>query len=87
MYHRIPHAVYICLSQMQALFIPLAFILFKTPWEGAQTVVYCAVAEELTGISGKYFGNCRMEELQTEASKDKQMADKLWEVSSRMVGL
>lgn len=32
----------------------LSFFL-KTPWEGAQTSVYCAVAEELESVSGQYF--------------------------------
>uniref|UniRef100_A0A8B9MV82 Retinol dehydrogenase 12 n=1 Tax=Accipiter nisus TaxID=211598 RepID=A0A8B9MV82_9AVES len=27
----------------------------KTPWEGAQTSVYCAVAEELDSVTGQYF--------------------------------
>lgn len=27
----------------------------KTPWEGAQTSVYCAVAEELESVTGQYF--------------------------------
>lgn len=29
--------------------------LLKTPYEGAQTSIYCAVAEELESVSGKYF--------------------------------
>ena len=28
---------------------------YKTPVQGAQTTIYCAVSEELEGVSGKYF--------------------------------
>lgn len=30
-------------------------IFMKTPWQGAQTSIYCAVKEELETVSGKYF--------------------------------
>ena len=30
-------------------------ILFKSIVQGAQTTIHCAVAEELNGVTGKYF--------------------------------
>ena len=31
----------------------------KTPQQGANTVVYCAVHPQLAGVSGLYYNNCR----------------------------
>lgn len=41
-------------TAMSLLFAVFSMFL-KTPKEGAQTSVYCAVAEELQSISGKHF--------------------------------
>ena len=61
--------------------------MFKTPRQGAQTTIHCAVAEEVAGVSGKYFGNCQVEDLRSEAAKDDDMAEHLWKMSAQMVGL
>lgn len=42
-------------KKLLAFFKMLIFPFFKTTKEGAQTSVYCAVAEELEGVTGKYF--------------------------------
>lgn len=65
----------------------MAPIVFKTPRQGAQTTIHCAVAEEVAGISGKYFGDCQVEDLKGAAAKDDVMAERLWEMSTKMVGL
>ena len=62
-------------------------LILKTPWQGAQTTIYCAVAEELEGVSGRYFGDCREQVPKTAVSMDDQVAEKLWKVSSEMVNL
>lgn len=62
----------------------LAF--FKSPLEGAQTPLYLACSQEVEGVSGKYFANCKEEELMAKAT-DEQAAKRLWDVSRRMVGL
>jgi len=36
-------------------FTPFMWFLMKTALDGAQTVIYCAVAAELKGVSGKCF--------------------------------
>lgn len=36
------------------LFMPLYFFV-KTPWQGAQTTIYCAVDESLQNTSGLYY--------------------------------
>lgn len=35
-------------------------LLLQTPEQGAQTTVHVAVSEELEGISGKYFMDCKV---------------------------
>ncbi|MBN3277866.1 RDH13 dehydrogenase, partial [Polyodon spathula] len=37
------------------IFAPFILLLLKTPWQGAQTTIHCAVAEELEHTSGLYF--------------------------------
>lgn len=59
---------------------------FKTPEQGAQTTIHCAVSEELAGVSGKYFMDCKEHSLSTAAS-DMEKAKKLWEASARIVKL
>lgn len=74
-------------SYTQALVTLTAYFFLKTPWQGAQTTIYCAVAEELEGVSGRYYGDCKEEKLVTAAAVDDEVAEKLWRVSAQMVGL
>lgn len=66
--------------------MPIAYVSFKTPWEGAQTTIYCAVDETLEGVSGKYFADCKVSS-SSKASLDDDMAERLWKVSTQLVGL
>ncbi|KAI7697774.1 hypothetical protein SSS_01115 [Sarcoptes scabiei] len=56
----------------------------KTANQGAATVVYCAIAENSKEIGGKYFINCKECE-PSNASKDMELAEILWELSSDMI--
>ncbi len=64
----------------------LARLLMKSPWQGCQTVMYCACSEELEGVSGKYYGNCK-EEPWTKVSQNEEAAKKLWELSREITKL
>lgn len=68
------------------LFHLASLVFFKSPLEGAQTPLYLACSPEVEGVSGKCFANCAEEELMVKAT-DEQAAKKLWDISSRMVGL
>ncbi|XP_028578134.2 retinol dehydrogenase 14 [Podarcis muralis] len=68
------------------LFNLVSWAFFKTPLEGAQTSIYLASSPEVEGISGKYFGNCKEEQLLPNAMDD-LVARKLWDISEVMVGL
>lgn len=59
---------------------------FKTPVQGAQTSIHLAVSDEVEGVNGKYFMDCKERELSVAAS-DMVKAKKLWEASAKMVKL
>ncbi|MEJ2758280.1 MAG: SDR family oxidoreductase [Anaerolineales bacterium] len=53
---------------------------------GAATSVYLATAEEVAGISGKYFSSSQQRDPSFH-SQDEETAKRLWYVSEQMVGL
>ena len=58
--------------------------LMKTPLEGAQTTIYCAVSEEMEGVTGKYLADCQIKKTNNPQATDDQVAEKLWEVSAKL---
>uniref|UniRef100_A0A336MIS2 CSON015388 protein n=1 Tax=Culicoides sonorensis TaxID=179676 RepID=A0A336MIS2_CULSO len=67
--------------------IPLKFIIFcffKTPWQGCQTTVFCAVSEQLEGVSGKYYEYNRETKLEDYVTDEEKNA-KFWEASAKLV--
>lgn len=74
-------------SKYATLLKPIATKFFvKTPWEGAQTQIYLAVSPEVSGVSGRYFADCR-EQTTTKLAQDMTLALNLWEESERLVKL
>jgi len=65
---------------------PLAWLFVRNADAGCQTVVHCAVAEELNGVSGHFYSNCA-EEPWSLVSLDDSLAMKLWQVSEQVTGL
>lgn len=65
---------------------PFFSILVKGPELGAQPSVYLAVAEELTGVTGRYYDVMTEKEPAPQALDD-TVSLKLWEESARLVGL
>lgn len=68
------------------LFKLLSWGLFKSPEEGAQTLVYLACSPDVDGVQGKCFSDCRPQVLLDKAT-DKEVASKLWDISEVMVGI
>lgn len=62
------------------------YLLIKSPWEGAQTTIYCAVEESIANVSGLYYSDCAAKTPAPQALDD-AAAKKLWDLSSSMVGL
>lgn len=57
-----------------------------TPEQGAQTSIYLASSPEVEGVSGKYYDKSRPVSSSKE-SYDREVAQRLWAVSSELVGL
>ena len=66
---------------------PLTWLSFKSAWQGAQTSVYCAVSEEMEGVSGQYVSDCKFKKLTNPQATDDDIAERLREVSAQLVGL
>ena len=65
----------------------LVMLLFtKTPEQGAQTSVYCAVATEVEGQHGAYYDNCRVKRPVGKALNDED-CKRLWEYSVELLEL
>lgn len=58
----------------------------KSPELGAQPIVYLAVAEEMEGVTGRYYDVLTEKEPAPQALDD-ETARRLWDISSRLVGL
>ncbi|XP_063145865.1 retinol dehydrogenase 11 isoform X1 [Candoia aspera] len=61
-------------------------IFLKTPSQGSQTSIYCAVAEELESVSGKYFSDCKPASVSSQGRND-ETAKQLWNVSCELLGI
>lgn len=64
----------------------IARVLFKSPEEGCQTIVYCAVADGLRDFSGKLFANCKVTKL-NDMARDKALGHRLWNTTLTLTGL
>nr|XP_039263316.1 retinol dehydrogenase 12-like [Styela clava] len=60
--------------------------LMISPDKGAQTSIYCAIAPELEGVTGKYFSGCKVVRESSDA-RDDESASKLWKISEELTGL
>lgn len=70
---------------LRLLAVPVS-LFFLSPARGAESYVYLACDESLSGVSGRYF-NRRQETRSSSASYDAEAARRLWEVSERLTGL
>jgi NAD(P)-dependent dehydrogenase (short-subunit alcohol dehydrogenase family) len=73
------------LGVLGALFGVAARPFLLSPSRGAQTTVYLAAADDVTGASGQYFNRCQQTE-PAPAAQDDVMARRLWQISEKLVG-
>lgn len=73
-------------STLMMLLFTILSIFLKTPREGAQTSIYCAVAEELHSISGKHFSDCAPAFVAPQG-RSEETARRLWDVSCELLGI
>ncbi|XP_007496977.1 retinol dehydrogenase 13 isoform X2 [Monodelphis domestica] len=72
--------------QFRAIFWLLS-IFIRTPKQGAVPVLYLCLAEELDGISGKFFNSkCKLA-LPAKSAQDSQVTHSLWNTSARLTNL
>lgn len=69
----------------RVVYTPLRFLI-KSPTEGAQTTIYCAVEESLQDKSGLYYSDCAPKTAAPQGLDD-EAAKKLWDLSASLVGL
>lgn len=58
----------------------------KTPVEGAQTTIYCAVDNKCSNETGLYYADCSTASVSTNAKNTKD-AERLWSESLKLVEL
>lgn len=60
--------------------------MFKTAKQGAQTTIFLAVSEDVAGINGKYFKDCKETSLRSDVI-DEGNIKKYWEICEELVKL
>ena len=70
-------------SLSQWFLTPLRFLLFKTQLEGAQTNLFCAVADE--AVPGKYHSDCHVAELANSYADNPERAREWWDYSEKII--
>ncbi|XP_071751847.1 retinol dehydrogenase 12 [Centroberyx gerrardi] len=73
-------------STLMTIFFTVFSMFLKTPREGAQTTIYCAVAEELHSISGKHFSDCAPAFVAPQG-RSEETARRLWDASCELLGI
>ncbi|KAJ9586335.1 hypothetical protein L9F63_020043, partial [Diploptera punctata] len=77
-------------SSAVSIFKGILEYFFKTPKQGAQTTIYCASDENVGKESGLYYRCYKTTNMRANADVQRggsQVTKKLWEVSSKLVGL
>ncbi|MBN3318287.1 RDH12 dehydrogenase, partial [Atractosteus spatula] len=72
---------------VRLIFNLIGFFFFKSSEEGAVSSIYCAVSEDVEGVTGKYFdSDCSLTQ-PAPLARDPALARKDWEVCERLTGL
>jgi len=64
----------------------LGYFFYKTPDQGAQTTLHCALEPSLSSQTGLYYSDCAMKE-PSALAKDEELAKRLWEESAKLTGM
>ncbi|XP_040916544.1 retinol dehydrogenase 12 [Toxotes jaculatrix] len=73
-------------STLMMIFMTVFSMFIKTPREGAQTSIYCAVAEELDSVTGKHFSDCAPAFVAPQG-RSEETARRLWDISCELLGI
>ena len=69
-----------------AFLLVFLYPFIKTPESGAQTSIFCAVDESVSGETGLYYSDCQVKQPRPQALSQ-QDAEKLWQISEELTGL
>lgn len=58
-------------------------IFFKSPEEGAQTLIHCSVSRSIDDVTGRYFSECAIAE-ESKRALDDNLALELWKKSEKI---
>lgn len=64
----------------------LLFYFVKTPQQGAQTTLHCALTEGLESLNGKYFSDCQVAWIAPQG-RNETVARRLWDTSCDLLGI
>lgn len=67
---------------LQVLVFPITLWTFKSINQGAQTQIYCSVADELKDVTGLYFADCKVQKYLPQVL-DETLGQKVWEFSEK----
>ncbi|KAG8200874.1 hypothetical protein JTE90_015779 [Oedothorax gibbosus] len=68
------------------LFVPVFYFFLKDCEKGAQTTIHLAVSNDVEGISGKYFADCK-EAWTSPWARNAKKAKMLWQISEKFTGI
>ena len=71
---------------LQLALYPFLYLFLRSPSQGAQTTIYCTVSDEIGGVSGRHFRDCRESHVSLPAPLCSS-AQRLWDISVSMTGL
>ncbi|XP_060635469.2 retinol dehydrogenase 13-like [Anolis sagrei] len=69
------------------LLFNICSIFLKTPKDGATSTIYCAISQQVEGISGKYFDSDCSLAVPLPLAEDPAIGRKFWEAAERVTGL
>lgn len=59
--------------------------MLKSPAQGCQSAVYCAISDDMIGVTGKHVVNQKVSEIPLPISLDEAAAKKLDEISRSLI--
>ena len=68
---------------VRILLKPIRYVVLKSPLEGAQTNLYCALSDEAQ--PGEYHEDCQPRDVFHKYAKDDQLAREWWDYSEKMI--
>ncbi len=73
-------------GSLQKILFFIAKPFIRSPEKGAESSIYLCSSPDISGISGEYFYNCKIEKT-TKWAKSEEDADRLWSLSAELTGI